>query len=476
MAVDASIPLQAAQVQIPDQLAMYGKGLALREAVDEQRSRQAQAQQQMALRQAFQGADTQTPEGQAALVQKVSAINPDYGMNLSSQFMSQRKAQMEQQNLQMQMQGHKLDSTIKQGQIVAGAFQGVISQYDDLVAKGASPEAAKLQVQPAYEQAISGIKQAGVERADMFKPEFNPDSLKNHINLWTPVEKQLQSKREQLELQMRGQQIATQDRRELETERHNRENEVRQSAQTNATIRLVSERAESSKVRRETVGHSRFTQDELDDFAKQALAGDKSVIAYFKNLGRGVQGGGDLVEFLKAFIAQGKSLGMTPEQRALATAEFSGLNAAERTLGTRSANAGMAVAEAQSAAKIAEDASASFKRTDFPAVNAAIKAYESNTGDPNVRKFGAAVNSLVNVYARAISPTGQPTVSDKDHARELLRDIDTPEQFKAVLGIMKQEMTAAQKTPGTVKNELRETFTGKPKDGQSPTVHWDDLK
>ena len=471
MAVDASIPLQVQQFQAPDLVGMYGKQLALQEGIDAQRSRQAQAQQQIALREAFQGADTQSPEGQADLVKKVSSINPDYGMQLSQQFGVQRKNAIEAQNLQLQMQGHKLDSTIKQGQIVAGAFNGVMEQYKSLIAQGVSPEEARLKVQPAYEQAVSGIKQAGVERSEMFKPEFNPDSIQNHINLWTPAEKQLQAKRDQIELQLKQQGLQRQDRAEAERERHDLASEQRMAAQTNALIAKMGEQTASSRQRRDTVGKSRFTQDELDDLAKQVLAGDKSPL---QNLGRGAQGAEDLVQLRKAIIKQGKELGMTPEQRALATAEFSGLAAAERTLGNRSANAGMAVAEAQGAMKIAEDSSAAFKRTDFPAVNAALKAYETNTGDPNVRKFGAAVNSLVNVYARAISPTGQPTVSDKEHARELLRDIDSPEQFRAVLGVMKQEMTAAQKTPGVVKQELRENFAGRPKEGG--TVHWDDLK
>jgi hypothetical protein len=121
----------------------------------------------------------------------------------------------------------------------------------------------------------------------------------------------------------------------------------------------------------------------------------------------------------------------------------------------------MAVSEAQNSAKIALAASEKFPRTEWMPVNKALSALESGGGSVEARRFGAAVNTFINTYARAISPTGTPTVSDKDHAREILSTADSPEQFKGVMDVLQQEMAAARKAPGQVKESFREGATGK---------------
>src|SRR5271166_5105481 len=45
-------------------------------------------------------------------------------------------------------------------------------------------------------------------------------------------------------------------------------------------------------------------------------------------------------------------------------------------------------------------------RTELPKVNAALLAYERNTGDPNIIQFGAALNALMNAYGKLSNPTG----------------------------------------------------------------------
>jgi len=88
-------------------------------------------------------------------------------------------------------------------------------------------------------------------------------------------------------------------------------------------------------------------------------------------------------------------------------------------------------------------------------------AVEQGTGDENVVRFGIAVNSLINIYARAINPVGQVTVSDKDHARELLSTAWSKGQFRNGIDQLQLEMNAAYKAPGAVRKELRNAVTGK---------------
>ncbi len=199
-------------------------------------------------------------------------------------------------------------------------------------------------------------------------------------------------------------------------------------------------------------GEPTIDDETLTAMAEQYLAGDKSV---FQNLGRGAQGATNVVALRKRVAEVAKEAGMTPDQIALAQSEFMGMNAAYRTLGTRAANFGLAEKEALEMAGLVEQTSAKVSRTTFMPINKAIIAYNDNTGDPETRAFGAALNSFINAYARAVSPVGTPTVSDKDHARAMLSRADSHTALLAIMDQLKQEMKAAEKAPGAVQDQLR---------------------
>lgn len=204
---------------------------------------------------------------------------------------------------------------------------------------------------------------------------------------------------------------------------------------------------------------AKLTPETTDFMARQLLAGDPSVL---QNLGRGMQGGRNVTALRERARIIGEQMGMTPQQVALATGEFQGLKSAERTLGTRQANFGMAQSEAYEMSDLVLKTSEAFDRSAFPGVNKAIQFFEKQTGDVGIRQFGAAINSFINAYARAISPTGVPTVSDKDHAREILSTADSKESVRGLMDLLKAEMDAAGRAPGIVKQELRGSFEGKP--------------
>jgi hypothetical protein len=93
---------------------------------------------------------------------------------------------------------------------------------------------------------------------------------------------------------------------------------------------------------------------------------------------------------------------------------------------------------------IVRTTSAAIDRTQFPTINAIQNAVDKGTGGKEIVKLNAALNSLVNSYARAISPTGQPTVSDKNHAREVINASYSNGQIDAITDIMRQEMNIAK--------------------------------
>lgn len=226
---------------------------------------------------------------------------------------------------------------------------------------------------------------------------------------------------------------------------------------------------ESGKIVKDpSLAQGQLPSDTISEMAQQYLAGDKSV---FQNLGRGAQGAENIVKLREEVAKQMKAQGMSGADVAVKMAEFQGLTSGERSLGTRSAQAGMAVNEAKQLIPLALKASESVDRTKYPSINAVILAGERGTGDENVVRMGAAFNSLINVYARAISPTGTPTVSDKDHAREILDMAWSKGQVRAGIDQMMQEMDAALKSPGATQQEFRQRYGstgGAPEVGSTP--------
>lgn len=210
--------------------------------------------------------------------------------------------------------------------------------------------------------------------------------------------------------------------------------------------------------------NGKLDASDIQFMAGQYLSGDTSVM---QNLGRGVQGSKNIVALRGEIRKQAEAKGMTPAQVASAMAEFQGEKAGQRTLGTRTANIEMAATEADSLADLALNASNKLGRTGIKSLNTAIQSVEKGTASPELRRFVAANTSFINAYARAINPQGVGTVADKEHAREMLDVAFSKGDYAAVIDQLKSEIAAAKASPGTVKGEMRERFTGgtKPKGG-----------
>ena len=69
--------------------------------------------------------------------------------------------------------------------------------------------------------------------------------------------------------------------------------------------------------------------------------------------------------------------------------------------------------------------------------------------------------AIINTYARAINPNGQPTVADKEHAREMLNTAMGPDKYNAVLDQMQQEIDMAHNSPAIAKRGLENIRKGK---------------
>jgi hypothetical protein len=211
-------------------------------------------------------------------------------------------------------------------------------------------------------------------------------------------------------------------------------------------------KAKMAKMAKDGGGAASLDDETARYMAEQALGADRSV---FMNLGRGKQGAENVLKIRRFVREIGTSRNISGQDLATITAEFEGLKAGERALGTRTATLGMAKSEAYKMADLVTQASATVPRTQFPKANEALNAYRTQTGDVNIRKFGASINSFINAYARAIAPVGSPAQAEKEHAREMLNTADTPEAVIGIIDQLKKEMEAAGQAPGEVRGELR---------------------
>lgn len=190
--------------------------------------------------------------------------------------------------------------------------------------------------------------------------------------------------------------------------------------------------------------------------AQQYLAGDKSVLT---GLARNPI---EMGMMRQEIVKQAKAKGMSPAAVGASIAEFGGMMAGERTLGTRTANIEMAATEAASLATLAKTASESVSRTGVKSFNDIQQAIQKRTASPELRAFVASNTSLINAYARAINPQGVGTVADKEHARDMLDTAFSKGDYSATVDQLLKEIDAAQRSPGTVREDMRNRFTGQP--------------
>jgi hypothetical protein len=211
--------------------------------------------------------------------------------------------------------------------------------------------------------------------------------------------------------------------------------------------------------------------------AEQYLAGDKSGL---QGLGYGNTGAANRAK-VQDYISQvADERGMTGSDIAAKIAEFSGLMASERAVGTRTAGMDIAANEVKFMAPLALSASKNVDRTQYPKLNEILLAAEQGTGDENVVRFGLAANSLIYTYSKFLNPTGIPTDADKAKASEILSTAWSKGQFETAIDQIKKEIVSGQSGVKQTKEDLKSGLAGGQKkhavgetvyqDGQAYTV------
>lgn len=205
-----------------------------------------------------------------------------------------------------------------------------------------------------------------------------------------------------------------------------------------------------------------FDSETIDMLADQALTGDKSVFS-----GRGMTGA-NIGAIRQRMNQKMRDKGWSGADIAAANAQFAGLMAGERTAAVKGANVEMPAYEFQGLLPLASEASKQVSRSGLLPFGKVQIMFDEQTNDPALRQFAAVNNGIVNTYARAISPTGVPTVSDKEHARKLLSTAYDQKSYQATLDMMNREIETAKRAPGKVRENLHEAISGR---GAIPQVN-----
>jgi hypothetical protein len=186
--------------------------------------------------------------------------------------------------------------------------------------------------------------------------------------------------------------------------------------------------------------------------ALEYLGGNTSIATGF---GYGIAGQMRRDKFQNTVTELMQEKGMTPEQVNAKVAEFKGLIKEQDAVGARAGQIDLIADEFQNMAPLGLEASDKVSRTQFPTLNKVIESAQAGTGDTNIIQFVDATQSLANIYARIMTPTGQTTDAARNIAMKLLSEDYSKGQYKAGVEQLKREIDIVQKAPEDVRERLR---------------------
>jgi hypothetical protein len=154
-----------------------------------------------------------------------------------------------------------------------------------------------------------------------------------------------------------------------------------------------------------------------------------------------------------------------------------------RTSANISAKVENAAEEAAQLAPLAIEAGRNVARSGFLPFGRAQVLFNNQTNDENMNRFATANIGLATAYAGAMARGGKATVTDNEHARDLLTTAKSQQAYEAIVNQMLQEIEAAKRAPKAVRDSLTNEISGKgghgapaPASGAGKVVDFGSLK
>ena len=182
--------------------------------------------------------------------------------------------------------------------------------------------------------------------------------------------------------------------------------------------------------------------------AEQEAAGDHS---WRIGLGRGAQG----PETITSVLNQAANGGQKGADRIQNEIDLGGKRSASKTLGAQEANALTAGVEAQNAINIGREASSALPRGNVVPYNTLVQVIQHGTSDPALAKYGQAMATIANTYARAVNPKGLPHEAVVADTLKRLSGAQGPQALNSIFDVMDKEIAQAQQAPAKVRDMMR---------------------
>jgi hypothetical protein len=175
------------------------------------------------------------------------------------------------------------------------------------------------------------------------------------------------------------------------------------------------------------------------------------------NTGRGVQG----AAVAQAYMARAAELHPDdplegwPARWQKFTARGAGAAAEERAVGQRAGAIAIAVDEASKTIPNVRSLAEKSAGKGVATWNSVENKWAVEKGDRDFAKYVQQMNSLINVYGRVISGGGKGTVSDLEHARQMLNPNMPLSAVQGSLEGFETEVGIAEAAPGEVRAKMR---------------------
>ncbi len=403
------------------------------------------------------GVDYSTPEGVTKTAEKLSRAGAgDYAMKFMKQAQDYQTGAIQQKVAALQLADEQ------QGSIV-GALEPVVRQLETMEKSGAPPAALNASAKALMGPAAQQLMEARPDLKPMIQKMIaDPNKISyQQLKAWEVSSKQ---GRDALKSRLAEYQQQTRDKQEADREKR-----------TEGLLSNYASLAKSRNEKSEAQKGGIVPPEDLEVTVQQYLAGDRQAVVGLgsSRTQAGMQNWANFrKELRKQATEEAKSKGYTGADtgRYIANqmAAFEAQKAEERAVGTRQAQIETAATEFYSkdektgkergVSQVALRASKEVPRGDWMPANELLQKWDKMNSNTPLFKFGQALDSAVNVYARAITPVGVPTEAAKARAIEKLSTAMGPDAVQGVFDIMNQEIQEAQYAPTVVRDRITSSF------------------
>ena len=158
-----------------------------------------------------------------------------------------------------------------------------------------------------------------------------------------------------------------------------------------------------------------------------------------------------------ALVARMKTRGETPADINAHIANYHGLLAQERTLGSIEPRVTLGINELDTLIPQAREASERVFRLGNIPIDKIVQALQGTSDDPRLADFQAVNQSVANAFAQVATRGGQPTEGAREHAYALLSTVRDDKSYQTILDRLEKEGQAFQgavaKTRGAIESQ-----------------------